>query len=95
MQGFIVFLSLFDFSIFTLSFIYGLVIAFASMPLKERIMPVVIGLLFLVLRAFYLPFLIILIPIKRIWYPPQIIFIVSCNFPKNYISFAILESAFC
>ncbi|KAL2915570.1 hypothetical protein HK105_204972 [Polyrhizophydium stewartii] len=76
-QGFLVFTSLIDYTVFTVLFIYGASLAIRTMPRAEKVLPIIVIGIFLTIRFFYLPFLTVLMPIDRMWYFPKTVFMVS------------------
>ena len=83
-------MSLLDFTIYTLNFIYGLVLAVPRLKGLEKVfyydflnlicgkvMPLVVGILFLGVRFLYVPFLYVLIPISGMPRIPAIVFKVT------------------
>ena len=50
-----------------------------SNDLKNKIMPIAIGLVFLCIRFVYVPFMFVLVPIKNMWYFPEVITKVKSN----------------
>ncbi|KAI8894370.1 chitin synthase-domain-containing protein [Globomyces pollinis-pini] len=73
-QWFLISISLVDFTIYTLNFLYGLYLAIRNFMGLEKLMILFIGVLFLMARFLYIPFLIVLIPLRNFPLFPSIVY---------------------
>ncbi|KAJ3361752.1 hypothetical protein HDU91_003769 [Kappamyces sp. JEL0680] len=76
-QWLLIVVSLTDFTVYTLNFIYGVWLALKEARGWAKVSTVAVGLSFLVARFFYLPFLLILIPISNVPTMPMVIYEVT------------------
>ncbi|KAH6600209.1 hypothetical protein BASA50_002477 [Batrachochytrium salamandrivorans] len=87
-QGIIIMVSLIDFTIFTGLLLYGTVLAIKATRGWEKMFPMLVAVFFLVFRFLYLPFLMLLIPIKHVWQFPKIVF--KITFVSLFLLYAIV-----
>lgn len=66
--------SLIDFTIYTINFLYGLALAFRNLKGPEKLMTLFVATLFLAARFLYLPFLLILIPFDGFPLFPKVVY---------------------
>jgi hypothetical protein len=76
-QWVIIGISLIDFSVYTLNFLYGLYLAFRSFKGFEKLTTILVALVFLSVRFLYLPFLLSLVPLDGMYLFPDVIYLVS------------------
>lgn len=76
-QWLIIGVSLIDFSVYTLNFLYGLYLAFRSFKGFEKLTTILVAILFLAVRFLYLPFLLSLVPLNGMYLFPDIVYLVS------------------
>jgi chitin synthase len=87
--------SLVDFTIYTLNFLYGLILAFRNLKGAEKLMTLFVAVLFLAARFLYVPFLLILVPLDNFPMFPKVIYHITLfGLAFLYVSLLVLPLFF-